>query len=188
MTDIVAGAMAGGLDGLPERVPLTVGIPLHPTLGSPVRSLDEIYDRLNDMPFAAEFKYDGQRAQIHASKAANDDPSVHIFSRHLENMTEKIVALDPNDSSLRSFQELSSRARKDVNIRDIRVSVCVFAFDLMYFNGEAASVENSVPGPDNRGNQTLHSLSMSIAAKVNKDENVSKIFGKKRLKAAAKAS
>ncbi|KAF8558030.1 ATP-dependent DNA ligase [Imleria badia] len=159
---IVAGAISGGLDGLPSRVPLTVGIPLHPTLGSPARSLDEIYDRLNDMPFTAEFKYDGQRAQIHASKVINGCPSVHIFSRHLENMTEKypdvvllvrcmfarapdlqsfiidseIVAIDPDDGSLRTFQELSNRARKDVEIRNIKIPVCVFAFDLMYLDGE----------------------------------------------------
>ncbi|KAF8441469.1 ATP-dependent DNA ligase [Boletus edulis BED1] len=159
---IVAGVIAGGLDGLPTRVPLTVGIPLHPTLGSPARSLDEIYERLNDMPFTAEFKYDGQRAQIHASKVVDGFPSVHIFSRHLENMTDKypdvvslvrsmfakasylqsfiidseIVAIDPDDGGLRSFQDLSSRARKDVEIRDIKVPVCVFAFDLMYLDGE----------------------------------------------------
>ena len=36
------------------------GIPLHPTLGSPTRSLDEIYERLGDLPFAAEYKYDGE--------------------------------------------------------------------------------------------------------------------------------
>ncbi|KAH0827535.1 ATP-dependent DNA ligase [Lanmaoa asiatica] len=163
---IVAGAIAGGLDGLPTRVPLTVGIPLHPTLGSPARSLDETYDRLNEMPFTAEFKYDGQRAQIHALKVANGCPSVNVFSRHLENMTEKypdvvslvrrmfakapdlrsfiidseIVAIDPNDGSLRSFQELSNRARKEVKIRDIKVPVCVFAFDLMYLDGEASFI------------------------------------------------
>ncbi|KIJ67942.1 hypothetical protein HYDPIDRAFT_25397 [Hydnomerulius pinastri MD-312] len=159
---IVAGMLEGGLDGLSMRVPLTVGIPLHPTLGSPTRSLDEIYDRLNEMPFAAEFKYDGQRAQIHASKVGDDHPSVRIFSRHLEDMTTKypdvvslvrrifqtasnlqsfiidseIVAIDPTDGALKSFQELSNRARKDVEIRDIKVSVCVFAFDLMYLDGE----------------------------------------------------
>lgn len=48
-----------GLESLAEKVPLTVGIPLHPTLGSPTRSLDEIYDRLGDLAFAAEYKYDG---------------------------------------------------------------------------------------------------------------------------------
>ena len=46
------------------------GIPLHPTrmLGSPTRSLEEVYDRLGNLsfPVTAEFKYEGQRAQIHA--------------------------------------------------------------------------------------------------------------------------
>lgn len=65
------------------------GIPLHPTLGSPTRSLDEIYERLGDLPFAAEYKYDGQRAQIHCEKSAGE-VAVHIFSRHLEDMTTKV--------------------------------------------------------------------------------------------------
>lgn len=105
---IVAGLFKGGLDSLDLHVPLTVGgrfapllyerpnksligIPLHPTLGSPTRSLDEIYERLGDLHFAAEFKYDGQRAQIHGVRGVNNgNPSVHIFSRHLEDMTTKV--------------------------------------------------------------------------------------------------
>ncbi|KAG0706148.1 ATP-dependent DNA ligase [Suillus ampliporus] len=160
---IVAGLFNGGLDSLEVQVPLTVGIPLHPTLGSPTRSLNETYDRLGDLPFAAEFKYDGQRAQIHGVREVNDgNSSVHIFSRHLEDMTTKypdidhlvkcifedqpqlqsfiidseIVAIDPVDGGLKSFQELSNRARKDVEMSDVKVSVCVYAFDLMYLDGE----------------------------------------------------
>ena len=48
----------------------------------------------------------------------------------------EIVAIDPLNEELKSFQELSNRARKDVKLNDIRISVCIFAFDLMYFNGE----------------------------------------------------
>ena len=66
------------------------GVPLLPTLGSPTRSLDEIYDRLGLLPFTAEFKYDGQRAQIHASRGHDKLPFVRIFSRHLEDMTDKV--------------------------------------------------------------------------------------------------
>lgn len=149
-------------------------------LGSPTRSLEEIYNRLGDLPFSAEFKYDGQRAQIHAARMADANGDIKIFSRHLEDMTLKvssnydiwlplskspafqypdiiglvngmfkestalnsfimdaeIVAIDPVTGAIKSFQELSSRARKDVNLKDIRISVCVFAFDLMYLNGE----------------------------------------------------
>jgi DNA ligase-1 len=57
----------------------------------------------------------------------------HISSFILDS---EIVAEDPSTGELKSFQELSNRARKDVQLDDVRVSVCVFAFDLMYFNGE----------------------------------------------------
>lgn len=50
-------------------------------------------------------------------------------------MDAEIVAIDPADGSLKTFQELSNRARKDVQLTDVKVSVCVFAFDLMYHNG-----------------------------------------------------
>lgn len=39
------------------------------------------------------------------------------------------VAIDPDDGSLRSFQELSNRERMALEVRDIKVTVCVFAFD-----------------------------------------------------------
>lgn len=52
----------------------------------------------------------------------------------------EIVAIDPEDAGLRSFQELSNRARKDVVIRDIKVPVCVFAFDLMYLDNEVSFI------------------------------------------------
>jgi hypothetical protein len=51
-------------------------------------------------------------------------------------MDAEIVAIDPASGALKSFQDLSGRARKDVDVKDIRISVCVYAFDLMYLNGE----------------------------------------------------
>ncbi|KAH9061282.1 DNA ligase [Lactarius vividus] len=161
--DIVAAILEMGLDGLAERVPLTVGIPLQPALGSPMRSLDDVYERIGGQPFTAEFKYDGQRVQIHAVKVGDGKLSVNLFSRHLEDMTEKypdvvylahhffamsqemssfivdaeIVAIDIGGDTLKSFQELSNRHRKDVRLHEIKVSVCVYAFDLMYLNGQS---------------------------------------------------
>ena len=58
-------------------------------LGSPTRSLSEIYHRLGELPFSAEFKYDGQRAQIHATHQPERKLNVKVFSRHLEDMTSK---------------------------------------------------------------------------------------------------
>lgn len=55
-------------------------------------------------------------------------------------LDSEIVAIDPTDGSLRTFQELSNRARRDVKVDDIKVPVCVFAFDLMYLNEEVRSL------------------------------------------------
>ena len=48
----------------------------------------------------------------------------------------EIVALDPETGALKTFQELSNRARKDVQLADVRVAVGVFAFDLMFLDGQ----------------------------------------------------
>jgi ATP dependent DNA ligase domain len=46
------------------------------------------------------------------------------------------VAIDRTTGKLMPFQELSRRKRKDVRVEDIQVRVCLFAFDLLYLNGE----------------------------------------------------
>lgn len=46
------------------------------------------------------------------------------------------VAIDKDNGKLMPFQELSRRKRKDVKVEDIQVRVCLFAFDLLYLNGE----------------------------------------------------
>lgn len=46
------------------------------------------------------------------------------------------VAIDRTTGKLMPFQELSRRKRKDVKVEDIQVRVCLFAFDLLYLNGE----------------------------------------------------
>lgn len=113
---IISAILEVGLDGLTDRVILTVGtcslihtwtgsrsritaipigIPLQPTLGSPMRSLDDVYERVGGLAFTAEFKYDGQRVQIHAEKSDAEKLSVSLFSRHLEDMTEKVSYITP---------------------------------------------------------------------------------------------
>ncbi|KAG9220733.1 hypothetical protein CCMSSC00406_0003832 [Pleurotus cornucopiae] len=51
-------------------------------------------------------------------------------------MDSEVVAINPHNGSLKTFQELSYRARKDVLIKDVEVQVGVFAFDLMFLDGE----------------------------------------------------
>ncbi|KAI2616766.1 ATP-dependent DNA ligase [Hypoxylon sp. NC1633] len=146
----------GVCDELLIRCNLTLHIPLRPMLGSITRDLSEMLTKLQGRDFACEFKYDGQRAQVHCDEKGK----VSIFSRHLEVMTDKypdlvelvpkirgegvssfimegeVVAVDRQTGKLKTFQTLTNRARKDVAIGSITIDVCLFAFDLMYLNGQ----------------------------------------------------
>ena len=104
----VVAFVSKGMEGLNECCAVKVGAPLQPLLASPCRGIHEVvqhffqfYKKQNiqDSPFfTAEFKYDGQRAQIHWEKQidANSSESsflVRIFSRHLDCMTEKFTSI-----------------------------------------------------------------------------------------------
>ncbi|KAJ4862135.1 ATP dependent DNA ligase domain-containing protein [Trichoderma breve] len=52
-------------------------------------------------------------------------------------MEGEVVAVDRETGELKNFQTLTNRARKDVAIGDIKIDVCLFAFDLMYLNGQS---------------------------------------------------
>lgn len=146
----------GVCDELLLRCGLALHIPLRPMLGSITRDLGEMLTKLQGRDFSCEYKYDGQRAQVHCDETGK----VTIFSRHLELMTDKypdlvalvpeirgegvssfimegeVVAIDKENGDLKTFQTLSNRARKDVVAHSVKINVCLFAFDLMYLNGE----------------------------------------------------
>lgn len=155
--DLVPALLEVGVcEELILRCDLTLHIPLRPMLGSITRDLSEMLVKLQGRDFSCEYKYDGQRAQVHC----DEQGKVSIFSRHLEVMTEKypdlvalvpdirgdgvssfilegeVVAVDRASGDLKTFQTLTNRAKKDVDIGAIQVNVCLFAFDLMYLNGE----------------------------------------------------
>ncbi|KAJ5925708.1 hypothetical protein N7454_008347 [Penicillium verhagenii] len=146
----------GVTDELLIRCGLVLHIPLRPMLGSITRDLSDMLTKLQGRDFSCEYKYDGQRAQVHC----DGNGKVSIFSRHLELMTEKypdlvslvpqirgegvssfilegeVVAVDRDTGDLQPFQTLTNRAKKNVEIGAITVNVCLFSFDLMYLNGE----------------------------------------------------
>ena len=155
--DLVPNLLEVGVcDELLLRCGLALHIPLRPMLGSITRDLSEMLTKLQGRDFGCEYKYDGQRAQVHC----DEHGKVSIFSRHLEVMTDKypdlvalvpeirgdgvssfilegeVVAVDRNTGELKTFQTLTNRAKKDVDIGSIQIDVCLFAFDLMFLNGE----------------------------------------------------
>jgi len=145
-----------GLDQLQSKCFLTPGIPCHPMLAQPTKGVSEVLDRFTNMTFTCELKYDGERAQIHRL----ENGEIRVYSRNLENHTSKfpdiiemapkilkgevssfildceVVAYDRIQNNILPFQILSTRARKTVQIDDIKVQICLFAFDLLYLNGK----------------------------------------------------
>lgn len=58
-------------------------------LAKRVTSVEELFTKFGEKNFTCEFKYDGERAQIHYQIDDNTKPTIKIFSRNLENNTNK---------------------------------------------------------------------------------------------------
>ncbi|QDS74144.1 hypothetical protein FKW77_001207 [Venturia effusa] len=172
---IIPAILAHGLTNLHENCKLQPGVPLKPMLAKPTKSITEVLDRFDGKDFTCEYKYDGERAQIHfvahdspmqyattVPQAGKSDKGIaNVFSRNSEDLSKKYpdilaklpswvkdgtksfvvdceaVAWDVTEKKVLPFQQLMTRKRKDVKVEDIKVKVCVFAFDLLFLNGEA---------------------------------------------------
>lgn len=154
---VISALLEEGVDSLPKRCRLTPGIPLKPMLAHPTKAISEVLNRFEGSAFTCEFKYDGERAQIHLL----EDGSVRIYSRNQEDNTGKYpevvsriraaispdtktcildseaVAWDRPSQTILPFQTLSTRKRKETTEEEVKVQVCVFAFDMLYHNGES---------------------------------------------------
>jgi DNA ligase-1 len=164
-----------GIFNLEDNCKLQPGVPLKPMLAKPTKAITEVLDRFENQTFTCEYKYDGERAQIHyvakdsdqkyrgPTEAATktDGGLAAIFSRNSEDLSKKYpdilaklntwvkpdtksfvldcetVAWDLVEKKVLPFQQLMTRKKKDVKIEDVKVKVCVFAFDILFLNGEA---------------------------------------------------
>ena len=173
---IVPTMVEHGIFNLRDNCKLQPGVPLKPMLAKPTKSITEVLDRFEGKNFTCEYKYDGERAQIHY--VAEDSPQQYtssvpgtkpgakglsaIFSRNSEDLSKKYpdilakldtwinketksfvldcetVAWDMVEKKVLPFQQLMTRKRKDVKVEDVKVKVCVFAFDMLFYNGEVS--------------------------------------------------
>lgn len=158
---LIRNAYEFGVFNLLEHSHLTPGVPLKPMLAKPTKSITEVLDRFQGEEFTCEYKYDGERAQVHLLPTGE----VRIYSRNSEDMSQRYpdlisivqagvfgnlsvkvtsmimdceaVAYDREQDKILPFQILSTRKRKSVDEGDIKVQICLFAFDLLYFNDES---------------------------------------------------
>ena len=176
---IIPAMVEYGLFKLQENCKLQPGVPLKPMLAKPTKSITEVLDRFEGKNFTCEYKYDGERAQIHY--VAEDSPKQYpsslpskksgkglsaIFSRNSEDLSKKYpdvlakletwvkpetksfvldcetVAWDIVEKKVLPFQQLMTRKRKDVKVEDVKVKVCVFAFDMLFYNGEVSFLKS----------------------------------------------
>ena len=143
---------ASGINGM-LQFEMSVFNPVRPMLADRVKSEEDAINKFQD-EFAAEYKLDGERAQIH--KKGNE---IVIFSRSLEQITQyypdivekipkilicddcileaEIVAMNESTGDFLPFQELMHRRRKykiEQAVSDYPISVNFF--DVLYFNGK----------------------------------------------------
>ena len=171
---IIPALIEHGISNLRNFCQMQPGVPLKPMLAKPTKSITEVLDKFENKTFTCEYKYDGERSQIHFvsrnstidyPKAAIDTKRIEkgvakIFSRNSEDLSKKYpdilgvldtwirpgvesfildcetVGWDREEKKVLPFQQLMTRKRKDVIVDDVKVRVCVFAFDLLFLNGK----------------------------------------------------
>lgn len=141
-----------GLDGLKD-FHVKVFSPIRPMLAERVKSESEAVEKLGT-GFAAEYKLDGERVQIHYK-----DNTMILYSRRLENITSyypdilenvpkalkttdvileaEAVAINLDSGEFLPFQELMHRRRKyDIDRIVEKYPITVNLFDVLYLNGQ----------------------------------------------------
>lgn len=141
------------LEGV-EKFEVILFNPIRPMLADRVKSEEEAVEKMGN-EFAAEYKLDGERVQLHI-----EGDKVVLFSRSLENISsyypdiiEKIpnaiqaenaileaeaVAINENTGEFLPFQELMHRRRKyKIEKAVTQYPITVNFFDILYCNGKS---------------------------------------------------
>ena len=141
-----------GINGI-KKFEITIFNPIRPMLADRVKSEEDAIKKFQD-EFAAEYKLDGERAQIHKK-----GDEIIIFSRSLEKITQyypdivekipnllicdecileaEVVAINEDTGNFLPFQELMHRRRKyklEKAVSDYPITVNFF--DILFLNGK----------------------------------------------------
>ena len=141
-----------GINGI-KKFEIAIFNPIRPMLADRVKSEEDAIKKFQD-EFAAEYKLDGERAQIHKK-----DDKIIIFSRSLEKITQyypdivekipnllicdecileaEVVAINEDTGNFLPFQELMHRRRKyklEKAVSDYPITVNFF--DILFLNGK----------------------------------------------------
>jgi len=141
----------GGMDAI-RKVHVVVGKPIRPMLAERLGDPKEILAKFGGR-CVAEYKYDGERLQIHKRGS-----QIELYSRRLERITPQypdvaglarrrlvaraaiiegeVVAIDARSGDLRPFQELMHRRRKH-GIEEMmeQIPTALFVFEALYADG-----------------------------------------------------
>ena len=139
-----------GIDEI-KKFKISLFNPIRPMLADRAKSEQEVIKKMPEL-FAAEYKLDGERVQIHIQ--AN---KIILFSRRLENITQyypdivenvrksldihegvfeaEIVPINENTGEFLPFQELMHRRRKYNLVKAVsQYPITVNFFDVLYFD------------------------------------------------------
>ena len=139
-----------GIDGI-KKFKISLFSPIRPMLADRIKSEEDAIKKMPEQ-FAAEYKLDGERVQIH--KQSN---KIILFSRRLENITQyypdivenigkslnvnegifeaEIVPVNENTGEFLPFQELMHRRRKyKLEQAVLQYPITVNFFDVLYYD------------------------------------------------------
>jgi DNA ligase-1 len=164
LTLLVKALLTSPIYALYRTCRLVPGLPVAPMLAKPTKAIGEVLRRLAGQAFTMEYKYDGERAQVHLL----EDGTVRIFSRNSLDDTERypdlaqcihtakvagitscvidaeVVAWDREKACILPFQVLSTRKRKveEGDEDNQKVKVVLQGFDMLYINGKSLLQES----------------------------------------------
>lgn len=185
--DIAKALRKSGMDGVKEYH-AKVGRPIRMMLAQRMNSVKEIVEKTGLA--ICEYKYDGERIQIHKS-----GHNISLFSRNLENITSQYpdvvklaianikveeaivegecVAVDSDTGFMLPFQELMKRRRKyGIEEKAEEFPVNIYLFDALFIDGKDIMNISLIERRDILKNSIVESGEFKLANSIISEDNI----------------